>query len=674
MPTVWLIQPANAQSSYSLITPFATSWQYLDDGSDQGTAWQAENFNDNNWNSGLDELGYGDGDENTVVNSGPENAHPITTYFRHTFTVTDVNSLQDLQLLVLQDDGVVVYINGVEVYRNNMPAGAIAYDTLANDDLENTVTSVILPASSVHNGANSIAVEMHQVSGTSSDISFALALLGNTISQPRGPYLQTLTPSSVIIRWRTDTASDSKVNFGVNANSLDNQITNSTITTEHEVQLTGLSAATMYFYNVGSSTTVWSSGSDHFFKTQPPVDSHLPTRIWVIGDSGRGNQNQREVYQGYKNYVGNTYTDLWLMLGDNAYTYGADEQYQAGFFDIYPSLLHQTAVWPTLGNHDGHSVDTPAQTGPYYDIFSLPKNGEAGGVASGTEAYYSYNYGNIHFISLDSFDVDRNSNGTMAQWLEADLAANTTDWVIAYWHHPPYSKGSHNSDNEIELLEMRENILPILEQHGVDLVLCGHSHNYERSKFVQGHYGNSTTYSDALNAIDFGSGNVNTGAAAYSKNHPAVSHGGTVYVVTGTAAEADGGTLNHPVMYTSFNKLGSMIIDINNHLLSARFIDQNGNVQDAFTLQKISAGTITDTDGDGIDNASDNCTDHANADQLDLDNDGQGDTCDIDDDNDGVPDYIDANPRNASIHVERVLLLNGAQFKGTVVKDTTAAQ
>jgi hypothetical protein len=117
-----------------------------------------------------------------------------------------------------------------------------------------------------------------------------------------------------------------------------------------------------------------------------------------------------------------------------------------------------------------------------------------------------------------------------------------------------------------------------------------------------------------------------------------------------------------------------MIIDINNHLLSARFIDQNGIVQDAFTLQKISAGTITDTDGDGINNASDNCPNNANADQLDLDNDGQGDTCDIDDDNDGVPDYIDANPRNAGIHVERVLLLNGAPFKGTVVKEKTAAQ
>jgi len=75
----------------------------------------------------------------------------------------------------------------------------------------------------------------------------------------------------------------------------------------------------------------------------------------------------------------------------------------------------------------------------------------------------------------------RATNSPMANWLRADLDANTNQWLIAFWHHPPYSKGSHDSDDEIELIEMRQNIVPILEAHGVDLVVCGHSHNYERS-------------------------------------------------------------------------------------------------------------------------------------------------------------------------------------------------
>src|SRR5690606_34030298 len=101
----------------------------------------------------------------------------------------------------------------------------------------------------------------------------------------------------------------------------------------------------------------------------------------------------------------------------------------------------------------------------YYDIFHLPKNAEAGGYASGTEKYYSWNLGNIHFISLDSYDEGRNTSDPMAQWLVQDLANNTLPWIIAYWHHPPYTKGSHNSDDWLlddELIDMRENILPIL--------------------------------------------------------------------------------------------------------------------------------------------------------------------------------------------------------------------
>src|SRR5258705_12371843 len=88
---------------------------------------------------------------------------------------------------------------------------------------------------------------------------------------------------------------------------------------------------------------------------------------------------------------------------------------------------------------------------------------------------------------------DRLEEAPMCQWLRLDLAANTNLWLIAFWHHPPYSKGSHDSDWEFELVEMRENALPILEAYGVDLVLCGHSHGYERSFLLNGYYGGSET-------------------------------------------------------------------------------------------------------------------------------------------------------------------------------------
>src|SRR6185503_18695681 len=108
---------------------------------------------------------------------------------------------------------------------------------------------------------------------------------------------------------------------------------------------------------------------------------------------------------------------------------------------------------------------------------------------------------NSHFICLDSMTNDRSTSGPMANWLRADLEANSNTWVVVYFHHPPYTKGSHDSDNngaDFELVEMREKILPILEAYGVDLVLSGHSHIYERSHLLKGHYGYSTNLEPSM--------------------------------------------------------------------------------------------------------------------------------------------------------------------------------
>ena len=308
----------------------------------------------------------------------------------------------------------------------------------------------------------------------------------------RGPYLQSGTPSGVIVKWRTNISTDSVVRYGLDPASLTQSESIPGPASEHTVTLTGLSADTKYYYSVGTSSTTLAGGdSSHFVVTSPPSGTAKATRVWVIGDSGTANASARAVRDSFLNFTGTQDPDLWIMLGDNAYNDGTDAEYQDAVFDIdmYAQLLAKTVVWPTLGNHDGHTADSASQSGPYYDIFSLPRNGEAGGVPSGTEAYYSFDYGNIHFICLESYETDRSSSGAMMTWLQVDLQANDKEWIIAFWHHPPYTKGSHNSDTEGNLIDMRQNALPILEQYGVDLVLSGHSHSYERSYLVDGHYG-----------------------------------------------------------------------------------------------------------------------------------------------------------------------------------------
>jgi len=209
-------------------------------------------------------------------------------------------------------------------------------------------------------------------------------------------------------------------------------------------------------------------------------------------------------------------------------------------------------------------------------------------MASGTEKYYSFDYANIHFICLDSMTSDRSVNGPMATWLRADLASSTRQWTIAFWHHPPYSKGSHDSDTESFLVEMRQNFLPILEGAGVDLVLAGHSHSYERSYLIDGHYGLSSTFTNAMKK-DGGSGRPDD-TGAYSK--PTLgpgTHEGAVYAVAGSSGQASGGLLNHPAMFISLNNLGSMVLDINGNTLDAKFLRENGEVWDYFRILK---GTV----------------------------------------------------------------------------------
>jgi hypothetical protein len=289
------------------------------------------------------------------------------------------------------------------------------------------------------------------------------------------------------------------------------------------------------------------------------------------------------VRDAYLAYAGSRPTDVWLMLGDNAYGSGTDAQHQTAVFDMFAGMLRKTVLWPTLGNHDGRTAVSTTQTGPYYNVFTLPAAGEAGGLASGTEAYYSFDYGDIHFVCLDSFGVDRSPDGAMVTWLASDLESTLARWIIAFWHHPPYSKGSHDSDTEIELIEMRQNALPILEAAGVDLVLSGHSHSYERSVLLDGHYGTSDTLTAEMTK-DTGSGRTEE-TGAYRKS-PALPHDGAVYVVAGSGGHISGGRLNHPAMYVSLNALGSVVVDVDGDRLDGVFLDDTGTIRDHFTLVK----------------------------------------------------------------------------------------
>jgi len=611
LPGLFLFSPPIL--AQETLIPLGSSWKYLDNGSDQRTKWRKINFEDRLWSSGPAQLGYGDGDEASIVGYGPNPKNKfITTYFRHTFSIPDPSIFGSLKLRIIRDDGAVVYINGTEVLRSNMPTGPITADTKASTAVgggeEKEFNTMFIDMSSLVPGKNVVAVEIHQVNKASSDISFVLELTGHRgpipVSVTRGPYLQLSTPGSIVVRWRTNTPTESRVYYGMESEHLVHAAKSIKKNNEHEVTLKNLSPNTKYFYAVGNASKKL-AGADEttFFITPPLTGKAKPTRIWVCGDSGTGDANARAVRDAYKSFTGNRYTDVWLMLGDNAYKKGTDEEHQKAVFDTFPVMLRQVVLWPTLGNHELYSSDSPTQTGAYFDIFTLPTAGEGGGFPSGTEAYYSFNYGDIHFITLDSYDTDLSPNSKMLNWLKKDLAATSSKWLIAYWHHPPYSKGSHDSDKEKEMIQIRKNVLPILESRGVDLVLTGHSHAYERSMLITGHYGSSNSLNRSM-ILDSGTGQIYSNQAYRKATIGLAPHEGTVYVVAGSSGKIGGGPLNHPIMKISFNRLGSLVLDIDKTILQASFIDSSGVIIDRFTIEKgesgATVGNLVWMDKDGI--------------------------------------------------------------------------
>ena len=368
-------------------------------------------------------------------------------------------------------------------------------------------------------------------------------------------FLQQVSDSTALIKWRGDAQ---HIWFGSNWQNLDTKV-NSLPEADHKIaQLSMLKADTEYFYSFGGSNSEMPVFS---FRTAPepgklPVDGNI--HIWLVGDSGTeteqvrghyahkgGAPKVRDGFYKYNNHEANDERlDLMLLLGDNAYLEGTDTQWQGAFFDIYPEIIRSTSVWPTIGNHemgvgpplnicpykklpacengpvmirvgggsessDPDSYDSdgngPDSSGlPYLNIFTLPINGEVGGVASGTEQYYSFNFGNLHVISLDSqlSSRDRKLRLEMRDWLISDLLANKMDWTIVIFHHPPYTKGkNHDSDHELAEINMRQTFAPVFEKYGVDVVYSGHAHSYERSWYLRDHHGFSDTFKPELHTL-----------------------------------------------------------------------------------------------------------------------------------------------------------------------------
>jgi acid phosphatase type 7 len=418
----------------------------------------------------------------------------------------------------------------------------------------------------------------------------------------RGAYLQTGTQTSVKIHWRTNVNSNSRVRVGTSylATGLyPTIIDNASSVTEHIINVTGLSADTKYYYSIGTSATVLQVSTDNYFTTLPGANPGRKLKFAAFGDCGKNDATyQSQTFSQYQTFIATNGTpDAWLLLGDNAYNAGTDAEYTSNFFGTYgATILKNHKLYPSPGNHDYANSATNQDVHsncPYYSIFDLPTAAECGGFASGKEEFYSYDIGNVHFLALDAYGEESNlrlydTTGAQAVWVKQDLAANTKKWTVAYWHHPPYTMGSHNSDTEGELINMRQKFITILERFGVDLVINGHSHDYERSYLIKGHYGLEATFNPAIHAVSTSSAKYTDNTSCPYVYNSAPANHGTVYVVAGStgASGVTQGGYPHDAFPYSVNDGGFFYFEVDDNRLDAKFIRRDGTTFDNFTIMK----------------------------------------------------------------------------------------
>lgn len=396
----------------------------------------------------------------------------------------------------------------------------------------------------------------------------------------RGPYLQRATPTEMTVVWRTDAPTAGQVRYGPSPADLSEAITTPGNRTDHQAVLGGLEPGQRYCYAIFGDDGRLAGGDDSYcFRTAPAGPA--PFRFWVVGDSGTATGKQGRVRDAMLVDGQGRLPDVYLHVGDMAYSSGTDEEFTRKFFGMYPRVLRAVPTFPAIGNHEGNSSDSLTATGPYYEAYVLPTEGESGGLSSGTEAYYSWDWGDVHFVALESHRGElRTEDAAMLAWLRMDLEATDKTWVVAYFHHPPYTKGSHDSDTEIAHIEMRERVIPILEAHGVDFVFGGHSHIYERSHLAHGAYDTPTTRDGHL--VDDGDGRDDR------PYHKAEGADGALYVVAGhggTNVSRDGST-DHPLM--AFTELinGTVVVDVEGATMRARNVRIDGVVSDDVRLMK----------------------------------------------------------------------------------------
>jgi predicted phosphodiesterase len=293
-----------------------------------------------------------------------------------------------------------------------------------------------------------------------------LRTAGEVEPPPRDPYVQSVLASSAVIAWVSDEPGVGCVEYG-GTPQLGRKEVDIRVDRRHVVTLSCLDPGSTYYYRVIEPGESLEMGS---FRTAP-VGEDSRFAFAVVGDSGKGGKSQLAVAE----LLERLEPDLILHTGDVVYPRGEERHYDRSFFVPYRRLIKEVPIFPTLGNHDVERGNGAA----YLKNFHLPHNNP-----QGAQRYYSFDWGNAHFVALNSelyHEDDSDSPEEQKAWLERDLRETRQPWKFVFLHRGLYSSSNHGGDEEI-----REDLEPVFVRYKVDMVFSGHDHDYERTVPMKG--------------------------------------------------------------------------------------------------------------------------------------------------------------------------------------------
>ena len=313
-----------------------------------------------------------------------------------------------------------------------------------------------------------------------------LGLATPAVTTTRYPYVQNLRSDRISVLWAALESGTGIVEYssdGINFNGVTARSRTFTAAetgmakdfVQYQANITGLQPGTDYLYRVSVNGLEVTPGGDMRFRTAGPG----PFNFIVLGDSGYASPEQYAIAQ----KILAEKPALVIHTGDLVYNPGGApgtniDLYQRNYFNYYYQTMSSVPFFPTIGNHDYGPT-----AAPYMAVHALPTENVPPG---DRHKYYSFDWSNVHFISLDGHEsLERavTAGGPMLQWLENDLRSTRQFWRIVYLHYPPFAAGPNMNDYHSAFV--RDKLVPIFENYGVQIVLTGHEHSYQRSRPIR---------------------------------------------------------------------------------------------------------------------------------------------------------------------------------------------